>query len=152
MASTPRSIKQGEYLFQEWDIPRAMYLIQKGIVSVRKAKGTGEIELAQLKQGEVLGELSFFDRKPRSASAVALVDTQLLEIDFESLEKIYRQVPEYLQSIISNVVHRLRKANETIKKLQKEQAADPSKKSHQEDPDGFSALAAIRALGNIDKG
>jgi CRP/FNR family cyclic AMP-dependent transcriptional regulator len=151
MASTIRSLRQGEYLFQEGDIPRAMYLLQKGTISVRKAKGTGEIELAQLKQGDVLGELSFFDRKPRSASAVALVQTELLEIDFESLDKIYSQVPEYLQSIIANVVHRLRKANDTIKKLQKEQATDPSKRqSSQEDPDGFSALAAIRALGKID--
>jgi CRP/FNR family cyclic AMP-dependent transcriptional regulator len=151
MASTPRSIKQGIYLFQEGDLPRAMYLIQKGAVSVRKAKGTGEIELAQLKQGEVLGELSFFDRKPRSASAVALIDTELLEIDFDSLDKIYKQVPEYLQSIISNVVHRLRKANDTIKRLQKEQAADPTRKIYLEDPDGFSALATISALSAIEK-
>jgi len=151
MASTPKTFKQGEYVFQEGDMPRAMYLIQKGVISVRKAKGTGEIELAQLKQGEVLGELSFFDRKPRSASAVAVVQTDLLEIDFESLDKIYSQVPEYLQSIIANVVHRLRKANDTIKKLQKEQTSDPGKKhGSQEDPDGFSALAAIRALGKID--
>ena len=159
MASTQRLMKKGDYLFQEGDLPRAMYLIQKGAVSVRKAKGTGEIELAQLKQGEVLGELSFFDRKPRSASAVAIVDTELLEIDFESLDKIYKQVPEYLQSIIANVVNRLRKANDTIKRLQKQHVVDPGRKQHvadpgrkqlNEDPDGFSALAAIKALGKVE--
>lgn len=149
MASTPRSFKKGEYIFQESDLPRAMYLIKKGQISVRKAKGTGEIELAQLKQGEVLGELSFFDRKPRSASALAIMDTELLEIDFESLDKIYAQVPDYLQSIIANVVNRLRKANETIKKLQKEQAEDLSRKQPQPDPDGFAAMAAIRALNKL---
>jgi CRP-like cAMP-binding protein len=129
-----------------------MYLIKKGQISVRKAKGSGEIELAHLKQGEVIGELSFFDRKPRSASAVATVDTELLEIDYESLEKIYTQVPDYLQSIIANVVFRLRKANETIKRLQKEQADEIHKKSDlTEDPDGFTAMAAIKALGKVEE-
>ena len=152
MASTPKFIKKGEYLFQESDLPRAIYLIKKGQISVRKAKGTGEIELAALKQGEVIGELSFFDRKPRSASAVALVDSELLEIDFDSLDKIYAQVPDYLQSIIAGVVHRLRKANETIKRLQKEQAEEIHKKGENaEDPDGFSALAAIKALGKVEE-
>jgi CRP/FNR family cyclic AMP-dependent transcriptional regulator len=149
MASTPRTFKKGDYLFQEADLPRAMYLIKKGQISIRKAKGTGEIELAQLKQGEVFGELSFLDRKPRSASAVAIVDTEVLEIDFESLDKVYAQVPDYLQSIIANVVSRLRKANDIIKKLQKEQAEDLSRKQNHDDPEGFGAMAAIKALGKI---
>lgn len=69
--------------------------------------------------GQVIGELSFFDRQPRSATGVAIVDVEAMEISFESLEKIYATVPDYMKTIMAAMADRLRKANETIQQLQK---------------------------------
>jgi CRP-like cAMP-binding protein len=83
-------------------------------------KGGAFIELGKLYSNEVLGELSFFDRLPRSASAVALTEVEVLEIQFDSLDAIYAKVPDYLKTIIASVANRLRRANEVIRSLQKD--------------------------------
>jgi CRP-like cAMP-binding protein len=96
-----------------------MYLIQQGVISVRKYKGSDFVEVGRIHSNEVLGELSFFDRLPRSASAIAVSDVEAIEVQFESLDKIYAGVPDYMKRIISSVADRLRKANDTIRRLQK---------------------------------
>ncbi len=96
-----------------------MYLIKKGTVAIRKMKGPAYVELARIYSNEVLGELSFFDRLPRSAAAVALTEVEVLEISFDSLDKIYGNVPDYMKTIIMSVADRLRKANDLIRRLQK---------------------------------
>lgn len=118
MAAIERVFKNGEYLFKEGEASNCMYVIQRGAVSIRKAKGNSYIEIAKVYAGEVIGELSFFDRESRSAGAVAIGDVYALEIDFGSLDKQYQHVPKYLQTIMACVASRLRKANETIRVLQ----------------------------------
>ena len=99
---------------------RSLFLINRGSVSIRKAKGAAFVELARLYSNEVVGELSFFDRLPRSASAISLTEVEALEITFESLDKIYQGVPDYRDDHGLSVADRLRKADDTIRRLQKE--------------------------------
>ena len=115
----PKLYKTGQFLFHEGDKPKCIYLIKKGTVAIRKVKGSAQVELARVYANEVLGELSFFDRLPRSASAVASTEVEAVEITFDSLDKIYANIPPYMKAIIASLTDRLRKANETIKRLQK---------------------------------
>jgi CRP/FNR family cyclic AMP-dependent transcriptional regulator len=114
-----RQFRPGQFLFREGETSHCLYLITKGVVAIRKMKGPDYIELGRIHPNEVLGELSFFDRQPRSAAAVAITEVDALEISFSSLDQIYGKVPDYLKTIITSVAERLRKANETIRKLQK---------------------------------
>lgn len=124
MAAVERTFKAGQYLFKEGQASQSMFLIRRGNVGVRKMKGSNFVEIARIYPNQVLGELSFFDRQPRSAAAVALSDVHALEIDFASLDKAWGQTPEYLRSIIVSVAERLRRANETIRRLKPSQEDD----------------------------
>lgn len=115
-----RQFKHSDYLFHEGDTSQSVFLVQKGIVEIRKTKGTGEIELGRIYANEVIGELSFFDRLPRSASAVASGEVEALEISFDSLNHVYSTVPDYLRAIIASLADRLRRANNQIHTLQRE--------------------------------
>ncbi len=137
-----RFFRPGQYLFREGEASRCMYLIKKGTVSIRKMKGPAYVEIARIYSKEVLGELSFFDRNPRSAAAVAISEVEALEISFESLDKIYAGVPDYLKTIIASVAERLRKADDTIRRLQRNVITDdgreeklPRKKGEPADPE-----------------
>jgi len=120
MAVSPKTYKAGQTLFNEGDPSQSIFIIKKGAVSIRKKKGSSFVEVSKLLSNEVIGELSFFDRLPRSASAVAIIDVEVLEIPFESMEKIYSGIPPYMKTIAASIAERLRKANETIRTLQKE--------------------------------
>ena len=116
---TKKDFAPGQYLFREGDPSNSMFLVQKGTVSIRKVKGQAYIELGRVYANEVLGELSFFDRQPRSAAAIALTDVEVLEIRFDALDKVYAGIPDYMKTIMASVADRLRKANDTIRRLQK---------------------------------
>lgn len=119
MAATLQKYKPGTVLFREGDVSRSIFIVKSGAISIQKANGPSHVEIARLKAGEVIGELSFFDRLPRSATAIALIDSEANEITFEDMDKIYASVPEYLKTIMASMADRLRKANDQIKTLQK---------------------------------
>jgi CRP/FNR family cyclic AMP-dependent transcriptional regulator len=148
MAATIRQYRSGQSLFKEGESSRSMFLIKKGSVSVRKMKGSAFVEIARIYSNEVIGELSFFDRQPRSATAVATSDVEALEIDFVSLDKVYKNVPDYIKSIMNCVAERLRKANDTIRRLQKNVVLDEEapKQAQSTEPDAAAILAATQDI------
>lgn len=155
MAAVQRHFRKGDTIFREAEAPRCMYLIKKGAISIRKAKGGAHVEIARVYSNEILGELSFFDRLPRSAAAVALSEVEVLEIEFEALDSIYEGVPDYLKSIIVCVADRLRKADDTIKRLQKNLVNDKGEVteegSSKDEPDLATVLAASVPIDPVTK-
>ena len=121
------AFKPGECLFKEGDTPGRLYLIKRGAVAIRKNKAGGYVEIARIHQNQPVGELSFFDRKPRSASCIAIGNVEALAIEFDALDKIYKSVPAYLKTIMSCVADRLRRADDEIRKLQKNVITDESR-------------------------
>jgi CRP/FNR family cyclic AMP-dependent transcriptional regulator len=141
--------RPGQYIFRENEASKSMFLIQKGSVAIRKIKPGGYVEIAHVYSGEVIGELSFFDRRPRSASAVALTEVEVLEITFDSLDKTYAKVPDYLKTIIASLAERLRRANDTIRRLQKEVVRETPVASSGDTFSATDALLAVQALIDI---
>lgn len=113
-------LQPGEILFHEGDAAVSMYIIQKGQLRLFRPKGKGFIELAVLRSGEVLGEMSYFDpdSKKRSASAAAIAYTEVIEISFTALEKTMTALNPWFKTLINTLAERLRKSNEKVKSLE----------------------------------
>lgn len=124
-----KKLKTGEFLFREGDEAHAMYLVHKGTISIQVLKGETPLELARVNANEVLGELAFFNRTPRSATAVAVSDVELSEIPFSALDRIYQTVPPYLQTIFASVASRLKKATATIRQMSTSPATPTEEKA-----------------------
>lgn len=145
-----RSYEKGETIFREGDKPDALFLIRSGTVSIQRQVrgGAGEmetIELAQIGENELIGEMAFFDRQERSASAVALTPVEAVCLDFESLDKVYLAVPDYLKMVMATIVGRMRKANDRIRELQEQ--VDPRMSSSRPDSEAFGVLSLIQGRG-----
>jgi CRP-like cAMP-binding protein len=124
MSGGVRKIAQGEYLFKEGDTPDAMYVIKSGRFDVLKAKGQSEIKLAELGPGAMVGEMAFFDNKPRSASVRAVKDGEAIVLPYKALHAQFNQFPEWTKAIMRTVNEHLRKANQRIKELEKATSED----------------------------
>ncbi len=114
-----KNLKKGELLFREGDPSDAMYVIKSGKIAITKAKGSSEITLAELGPGDMLGEMAFFDNKPRSAGARAIGDAVIIELPFKALNAQFKTFPEWLKAIVRTVNNHLRSANQKIKNLEK---------------------------------
>lgn len=86
---------KGAIIISEGKRASFLGIIVKGKVEVYKedllSKRRGQ--LAIMKAGEVLGEMSLFDGEPRSASVVALEETDLLVLTSEHLNQLIKENP-----------------------------------------------------------
>ena len=122
MGTRVRKLGKGDEIFKEGDEPTAMFIIKSGRVAITKSKGSSSVTLAELKQGDMIGEMAFFEKKPRSASAKALSPgTEIIELPFPALDKQYESMPVWLKAVMKTVSAHLRKANAKIRQLEKSQ-------------------------------
>lgn len=122
--SGPKTLKKGDILFRENDPSEAMFVIKSGRIAIVKAKGSSEITLAELGPGDMLGEMAFFDNKPRSAGAKAIADSVVIELPFKALNAQFKSFPEWLKAIVRTVNTHLRNANMKIKQLERSAEED----------------------------
>jgi CRP-like cAMP-binding protein len=122
--SGPRNLKKHDILFREGENSEAMYIIKSGKIAITKIKGPSEIILAELGPGDMLGEMAFFDNKPRSATAKAISDSVIIELPFKALNAQLNTFPEWLKAIMRTVNTHLRNANQKIKQLEKSSEED----------------------------
>lgn len=77
LAKTMRSItiQQGQRVFCKGDTGDSFYIVEKGACKICDGDGR---ELGIRREGESFGERALLNSKPRSATVIAMVDTQLL--------------------------------------------------------------------------
>lgn len=97
----------GDVIFNEGDAGDNMYSIRRGRVSIRK----GHKEIAVVEEGGFFGEMSFLLQNPRSATAVALEDTELITISNENVGLLMNEFPEFAVDMLRVIAARLRDTN-----------------------------------------
>lgn len=96
----------------------SLFLIVKGKVKVVLYGPSGrEVILSMLKDGEFFGEMSLLDGKPRSASVVATMDSEVLVLDRGDFVRFVETKPSVALSILGEMSRRLREADQKIGSL-----------------------------------
>ena len=115
----PRELNGGEILFRVGEQGTAMYVVQKGAIEIKvPVQGPKkEIAVSVLREGEFFGELSIVDGLPRTASAVALEHTHLLEMKRGPFIDFLLERPSVAISMVSEIGKRLRATNELVQSL-----------------------------------
>ena len=115
--SKKESIKllPGEFLLHEGEESFEMYYLQSGTLSVLKRKGDGVNQIGTIIAGELVGEMSFLDKQPRSASVKAVTESVLVIIPHEKLDATLEVLPKWFTALLNTLLDRLRKANARIR-------------------------------------
>lgn len=96
---------------RENDQESDLYLITSGSLLICSRKGTRVTPLAYVSKGEYFGELSFFDKLPRSADVITLEKTEMIKFNSSELEI---QFPKWLSIIIKKMTKKIRLYNNVI--------------------------------------
>ena len=114
-AGTTRTLKRGQTLFREGDDGETMIVVLSGVLRVSVTSRTGkDIVLAYVAAGDAIGELSVFDRQPRSATAAAVETADLLSLTRRDLKAACAADPEIAWTFLEHLAHRLRRTNALI--------------------------------------
>jgi CRP/FNR family cyclic AMP-dependent transcriptional regulator len=92
-ALTERLYRAGEVVFEEGDASRALLIVESGRVEIYKGKGSEKAVLGAVEPGGYIGEMALVDDAPRSASAAASEDANVLLLHKNKLEGLTHDFP-----------------------------------------------------------
>lgn len=104
-----------QYLIREGEESTEMYYVKSGTLGVYKRKGDQEFQIGTIISGELVGEMSFLDKNPRSASVKAMGECVLVVVPLEKLEHTLSSMPKWFTALLNTLVERLRKANARVR-------------------------------------
>lgn len=112
-----KQVKAGEYLIQEGDAQKQMFWVLDGSFTITKRNSDGKnVIVGEAKSGELLGEMSFLDNLPRSASVKAKEDSEVLVIPYKKFMDVVDDQPRWFRSLMATLSQRLRDADERLAK------------------------------------
>jgi len=144
-----RSIQAGTIIFNERDPADSMFLVVNGRVAISKKiiEGSDKI-LATLGAGEYFGEMGLLTGTRRSATARAMEDSELIEIDQEVFTTLLKDEPSLGMDLLRQLAQRLDKTNEDLIYLALEMALSERKPMRFEGP--LDNKMIIVATGSFD--
>ncbi len=111
-------LARGDRLFDEGDAGDRLYVVLDGKIKLtRTASDSRENLLSVLGPGEMFGEHSLFDPRPRTASAVAVTDTRLAGLGHDYLRHWLTGRPDVALHLLQALARRLRRTNDVMADL-----------------------------------
>jgi len=99
-----RKYNKEEVIFAEGDKGKDIYFLVSGEVSIRKKISSGFKTIAILREGDLFGEMSFFENAPRSAGAFACGECYILGIKGEAFEEFLSDKPKKSFSVLMKML------------------------------------------------
>ena len=109
-------LKQGSRLFETGDRGDELYIVRSGKIEIYVRNVAGEkIVLTVAESGDLFGELAVVDSGPRTATAVALEDTELILLNRDNLLFFFQKKPDAALDMIAAMGAMIRKTDDILR-------------------------------------
>jgi CRP/FNR family transcriptional regulator, cyclic AMP receptor protein len=115
-----KTARTGDTIFREEDLGDEMYLVRTGQVSIHQELTSGPALIETVEPGGYFGEMAIIDDLPRTASALADVDTSLLVLHKNDFRAAVQDYPDIAFEIFREFTRRLRRADHRYRELVEE--------------------------------
>ena len=96
----------GETIIRAGDSGSSMFVVHRGSVDVRVDSNGTPRTIKRLGEGEFFGEMALFTGEPRTASVVAVEETEVLEIGHRAMKQLFKTNPELVESLSHIIAER----------------------------------------------
>jgi CRP-like cAMP-binding protein len=115
---TRKIYKKNEIILLEEEVGTALFVIVFGKVKVARTSPDGrEVILTILSDSDFFGEMAILDGQTRSATVVAIEDSELFLIQRNDFINLLKEFPEVAIALLQELTKRLRAADSKIKAL-----------------------------------
>jgi D-lactate dehydrogenase len=112
------SYKNGEFICKEGELADRMFIILSGSVRIlKRGKGKTQIEISKQKTGSVVGIMSLFEKRKRSATIIADDNVLLGELEYKVFQNLIDKYPVISHSLITLLSNYLRRETKTVAEL-----------------------------------
>ena len=112
-ASRFQRVEKGEVLFLQSDPCESAYVVRTGIISIVLQSPDGrEMIINEMRSGDMFGELGILTKKPRSTSAIARTNCDLLMIPKQAFLTVMDEEPKLARLVLELTASRLQMSSE----------------------------------------
>jgi CRP/FNR family transcriptional regulator, cyclic AMP receptor protein len=109
-------VTEGHMLFQAGDPGDSLFIVRVGQIELFIIDTVGQkIVLHVAQTGDMFGELAMLDSGPRTATALALMDSEVLVLDRDDLILLFQRKPEAALNMLASLSGLTRKADELLR-------------------------------------
>jgi CRP/FNR family transcriptional regulator, cyclic AMP receptor protein len=110
------TVPEGHTLFQAGDPGDSLFIVRSGEIELFIKDTAGQkIVLTNAGEGDMFGELAMLDSGPRTATAFALTDSEVLVLDRDDLVLLFQRQPEAALHMLAALSGLTRKADELLR-------------------------------------
>jgi CRP-like cAMP-binding protein len=98
-------LKRNDVIADIGEVGEALYFIVKGEAALVSVEGANDLEVGRISEGEMMGEMSFFDRQPRSIRMVAQSsDTRVLKLTRTMYQRLRVEHPYIAVNLLEHAI------------------------------------------------
>jgi CRP-like cAMP-binding protein len=105
-----RLVRAGGIIFREGEEADELFVIKSGYVRIQ----IGNRTMADLSANSIFGEMALIDNEPRSATAVAVTDVELIPVSEKKFLFLVSQTPYFALKVMRVLAQRLRVTNKSF--------------------------------------
>jgi CRP-like cAMP-binding protein len=105
-----RRVRAGAVIFREGEQADELYVIKSGYVRIL----VGNRTMTDLTVDSIFGEMALIDSEPRSATAVAITDVELVPISERQFLFLVSQTPYFALTVMRALAQRLRATSKSL--------------------------------------
>jgi CRP/FNR family cyclic AMP-dependent transcriptional regulator len=106
----PQRMAAGSVIFREGEDAQELFVIRSGRVRIQ----IGNRTITELSTNDIFGEMALIDNEPRSATAVAITDLELVAVSEKQFLFLVSQTPHFALKVMRVLARRLRASNKTF--------------------------------------
>jgi CRP-like cAMP-binding protein len=107
-----KAVPEGSFIFFQHDPADAVYVVWRGVIAIRLENPDGrELVINEMGVGDCFGELALLTGESRSASAVAIVDSEVLLIPSKTFKAALEQEPILSARLLEITARRLQNSS-----------------------------------------
>ncbi len=117
-ALVKQTLTKGSSIFEKGSTGRNLYIVDSGVIRICMYSESGqEVAITAYGRGQCIGELALLDGKPRSASAVAEVDSTLYSLHRDDFRRVLAANSHVALKLLAVLSQRIRHTGSFVEEL-----------------------------------
>jgi CRP/FNR family cyclic AMP-dependent transcriptional regulator len=107
--------KAGEVIIHEGEENRDLYVLSEGTLEVSVSDKSKKIVVSEINPPEILGEISFLNGSPRTATVSAKTDVEIFILSYKKVRQELSDIPKWFRMVFLAFTNRMKSCDATIK-------------------------------------
>jgi CRP-like cAMP-binding protein len=110
-----KKYKAGEVVIHEGDENRDLYILSDGRLEVSVKGEDKKIVVSEIAAPEILGEISFLNGSPRTATVSAKSDVEIFILSYDKVKQEISEIPTWFKMVLLAFTSRMKSCDAKIK-------------------------------------